>query len=535
MAQAFTGTIYISNGKIRSLEPGPVGVVISAEQGDEHYERYFPTATAFSGFVDSHLHVIRYGELLRGLDLSSAHSAEECVELARLHAEQWLPDDWIVGGNWNHETWHSKSQGGFSFFRRGHSVSALPTVGVLDSVFPTIPVYLTRADIHAAWVNSFALRLAGITAATPDPPGGRIMRDTAGNPTGILLDNAMELVHRLIPPPKEAEVEQQILSACTKLLQYGITEVHDLEVRMEHIHLYQRLSAENKLPLRIMGFVQAQNNEWRKKRILPFGDDMFRAIGVKFFADGALGSRGAWLSEPYTDDSTTSGLCLLSHSELESRVRLALDCGWHIATHAIGDSANRNVLDIYEIMRKEQYTDERTILRIEHTQILEQSDALRMRDIHIHAAVQSIHCISDAPMAEKRLGKRCSIAYPWQRLRSLGIMMSGGSDAPVESPDPRIGIHAFCERIPFAEQHKMFKRSWYPDERISREEALLAYTQHAHHGSGMADRRGVLRVGADADISLFDRNLELCSGADILTAECLATIVGGRFAYQKTH
>ncbi len=342
----------------------------------------------------------------------------------------------------------------------------------------------------------------------------------------------MQLVQNLIPAPSEEEIEQRIYAACHKLLSFGITEVHDLEVRIEHIRLYQRLAAEKKIPLRIMGFIQAQNNEWRKHRILPFGDDMFRMIGVKFFGDGALGSRGAWLSEPYSDDRSTTGLCLLTHSELESRIRLALECGWHIATHAIGDAANRNVLDVYDIVRREQRTDEKTILRLEHAQILDQSDALRMRDLHVHAAVQAIHCISDAPMAEKRLGKRCAIAYPWQRLRSLGIIMSGGSDAPVESPDPRIGLHAFCERIPFAEQGKMFPKAWYKQETISRHEALLAYTQHAHHGSGMADRRGVLRVGSDADISIFDTNFEICSSDHILQAQCLATIVNGQFAFQ---
>ena len=287
--------------------------------------------------------------------------------------------------------------------------------------------------------------------------------------------------------------------------------------------------AENgELGCRVLTFVKGQNYEWLEGGVLPAGGEFQQTIGVKFYADGALGSRGAALLEPYSDSSDSNGLLLLSHEELFERCVKAVEQGFNIATHAIGDAANRLVIDVYEQLRKEKYANENALLRIEHTQILHPDDIERLNKNNIIASVQSSHCISDAPMAEKRLGKRCAYSYPWKSLLQNNIHICGGSDFPIESHNPLIGIDAFCRRIPFHSSSP-----WFANERITREQAIKAYTTNAHLAGDVSYRRGRIETGYDADFVILDKNVLTCSDKEILSVKIVATYSGGVLRYEQ--
>lgn len=498
----FQGTIDVRSGRIRAVEPdfGFVRIIVDGKSYN------FEKAWAIPGFVDSHLHLVGLGETLVGItNLQKCRSAEECGEYLRSHPSE--RGGWLLGRGWDHQRWEKRE---------------LPSAVILDKVFPDKPVFLLRVDGHAAWVNSAALRRVGITAATANPPGGYILRDEKGHPTGILLDEAIELVRRHIPPPSEEEVRTYIQSAAEHLVQYGITEVHDMDVDPQWIPVFQALVEQ--LPLRVQSYVRGQNDEWVKARLLPTTGEFFRLTGVKLFADGALGSYGAALSFPYRDRPDWTGLLLLDSEQIEERLELICEMGWDIAIHAIGDRANHLVLNWYERLRKERIADPSQRLRIEHAQIVAPEDLPRFAAFDILPSVQPVHCIDDASMAVERLGENAQYSYPWRSLRNYGSIFGAGSDAPVASPDPRLGIHAFCFRTP-----PDWQEPFYPQERLTAEEALLAYTEWAHQLTGMHIRRGKIREGYDADIVVLDANP--LKTRDFLSLSILATFVAGHSVY----
>lgn len=497
--------ITVERGRIRSVEPMFGGVRIISEAGNHWY----PDAWALPGLVDSHAHIFGLGARLNGLAIYDAMSAEECISRAIQHTS--LRGGWVVGMGWNQELWRVKSY---------------PTAAMLDSVFTDVPVYLSRADGHAAWVNSRALTLAGITAATPNPPGGEILKDKAGNPTGILVDNAMDLVRSLIPPHSKDEQIACLRAAAQECVKHGITEVHDMDVSPHLLPLFSALAERAELPIRVQSYVKAQNNEWMHEGLLPAIGEMFRVVGLKYYADGALGSRGAALLEPYSDDPSNKGLMLLTEDELYRRAKIGLEYQWDISTHAIGDAANRMVLNVYQRLREEELADDTRTLRIEHAQIVHPSDQPRFADLNVVAAMQPVHCISDASMAEQRLGSRCAYGYPWRSLRNSGIAISAGSDFPIESCNPLLGIDAFVRRVPFG-----WKKSWHDSECITRQEALFAYTHWAHEAAQMGYRRGIIKPKYDADIVIHDGNLATCAESDILKTNVKAVYVAGERRY----
>lgn len=502
---AFQGTITVERGRIVSLTPSIGEVVILSEAGVHRY----PNAFAYPGFVDSHLHIFGYGMRITGLQLYDARSAEECCQRALHHTV--FRGSWLVGMGWNQELWGQ---------------SAFPTKDILDYYFPSTPVFLSRVDGHAAWVNSEALRLCGITSATADPMGGAILKDKSGNPNGILIDTAMELVRSTFPDFTYEQKSDIIHQSMHSLASFGFTEVHDMDVYNDLLPIFREGAEKGTLPLRVQSYVQAQNDEWLHNGLLPAGGELHRITGVKYYIDGAIGSRGALLFAPYSDDKTTSGIQLIDEKTLCNNYVRALEDGWQLSTHAIGDKGNSVVLNLYSKLRTEGIADEYSLLRIEHAQNVLPSEIELFHRYDIRAAIQPIHCISDAVMAEQRLAERCSYAYPWKSLLDAGVLVGSGSDAPIESPDPRIGLDALVHRIPFNAT-----TSWYESECISMKQAIDLYTQSAHSIADMQYRRGELQPKFDADITIFNTNFETASRTEILNASVLATYVAGSKKY----
>mgnify|MGYP000916783275 CR=1 FL=1 len=500
-------TIRIERGRIQSVEPMLGGVKIISETGIDFY----PDCWALPGFVDSHAHILGLGSKLRGLSLYGAESAEECVGRAIMHSV--TRGGWIIGMGWNQQLW---------------TVKQYPTKHYLDSAFEDVPVYLSRADGHAAWVNSKALAIAGVVASTPNPSGGEIQKDKSGNPTGILIDNAMDLVRKFIPAHTIDEQISMLRSSADHCISHGITEVHDMDVAPHLLPIFSQLAERAELPIRVQSYVKAQDNEWMHEGLLPAVGEFFRVCGLKYYADGALGSRGAALLEPYSDASHTKGLFLITEHDLFRKAKIGLEYQWDISTHAIGDAANRMVLNVYEKLRKEGYADADSILRIEHAQIIHPEDAPRFAELNVTAAVQPIHCISDAPMARERLGERCAYGYPWRTLRNSGIGLAAGSDFPIESADPLLGIDAFVRRVPFGEEN-----GWFVNECLTRQEAILSYTVWAHEAAGMSYRRGILQPKFDADIVIHNANIAHCPAKEITSTSVVATYTAGALRYKN--
>lgn len=501
------GTITAERGRITSYIPHNGGITIITERDTHHY----PNGWLYPGFTDTHAHIFGLGARLNGIALYHCKSAEECIDI--LLSASPTNDSWYVGMGWNQELWN---------------IPEFPNKKILDKYFPNNPVYLSRADGHAAWVNSAALAIANIHSYPTNPHGGSISIDEDGNPTGILIDNAMDLVKKYIPSFSDAEIQKRILSATKQCAAWGLTEVHDMDVHPRYLPFFREMAEAGTLPIRVISYVSAQNDEWDTENLLPAVGEFLQVAGIKFYADGALGSRGAAVLEQYSD-AQTHGLFLIDAETLYQKAKSGLDSGWQIATHAIGDAANRMVLDVYEQLRNEGYKKEDYILRIEHAQIVHPSDYARFNSLGVFAAVQPIHCISDATMAEQRLAERCSYSYPYNSLLKNGTIIGGGSDFPIESGNSIVGLDAFIRRIPFNGTD-----SWQSHEKISRREALRAYTTHAHYLSGNEYRRGLLDTKFDADFTVLDTNILECAEETIADAQILATYTAGvrRFSNQ---
>jgi len=469
----------------------------------------FEDAYILPGLVDTHIHLIGLGIKLTQLNLDNCLSEEECVQKA---IDFYSNQEWLTGRGWNQELWHN------SYF---------PSKNTLDEVFPNIPVCLTRVDGHSLWLNSKALELAGIGRNTPNPPGGEILRDISGNPTGILIDNAMNPVLAILPKPNNQDLRNYILAADRELIRSGITEIHDMDVNPEYLQIFNELSDENRISLKINTYVSAQNNERIDSEILPYNNGKISVIGVKFYSDGALGSRGAYLLEPYSDMKNHYGLLLISFEQLYTQAKSALDNGFQIATHAIGDAANRFVLDVYAKLREDKIASSDKILRIEHAQMVHPEDLWKFRKYSIHAAVQPIHCVSDAVMAIKRLEKRVQYSYPWKSLINSGVCIAGGSDAPIESHNPFSGISAFINRVSNPKLSSMSH-----SECLTPESATAAYTVNAHQliGKNTPDE---LSLGSPADLIIVNKDITNISAEEFSDIQVLAVITDGELVYHN--
>ncbi len=495
--------IIIKNKKIISKEESTETIITI--DGKEYN---FGESLVLPGLVDAHAHVYGLGLKLNGLNLDDTISAQDCV--AKAVNRSRYKGDWIIGRGWNQENWKN---------------AKYPNASILDEAFPNTPVALTRIDGHAMWVNSKALELANIKKNTVAPEGGEIRKFKSGKPTGILVDNAMNLINKLVPKVNKEEKAKYILDAIDNCIEKGLTEIHDMDVSFDVLDIYKELDKAGKLKIRINCYMGAQNNNWQAYQQKPIESEMLRIIGLKFFADGALGSRGAALLEPYTDDKDNTGLFLIDKDILLKSALEGIKLGWQIATHAIGDAANRMVLDVYEEIRKLGFND--AILRIEHAQIVHNDDLSRFSELNIFPIVQPIHFVSDAKMMIKRLGIRANYGYPWRSFISKDVTLVASSDFPIESNSPWLGIDAFINRIPVDEEN-----SWFAEEKITLSESFTAYTINTHSSTGVKTR-GTLDINSDADMLVINGDFNGKDRDNLRETEPICVVINGTVQYLK--
>ncbi len=485
-------------------------------------------ATVLPGLADAHGHLTGLGLALGRLELRGLESADAIAKLVAAAAETAPDGAWIQGRGWDQNLWEGK---------------AFPSRAVLDAVCPDRPVWLRRIDGHAGWANGKALELAGLTADTADPDGGRIERDADGAPTGVLVDNAMGLVSRVVPDPGEAEIEVALERAMRRCAELGLTSVHDAGVGGGQLRALLKLAEAGELPIRVYvmlsGGDDALLDEWLDERGKLIGAG--RGVGgrvtvrsIKLMGDGALGSRGAALLAPYTDDPENDGLVVTEPDRIRAVTLRALRAGWQVATHAIGDRTNRAVLDVYESALQEHLGGEKMVdhrLRIEHVQILSLEDLPRFSKLGVIASMQPTHATSDMGWAEDRVGpERIRGAYAWRSLRESGAWLAFGSDFPVERVDPLLGIHAAVART---DSEGDPEGGWRPEERLTGVEAVHGFTVGPAYAAFEDGQRGRIRAGMHADLSIYDTDVTTCEPAEILAAKATLTIVGGRIVYRR--
>jgi len=467
-------------------------------------------ATVLPGLVDAHLHLRAIGAASRRLDLRGTTSLDEVLAKVTEAAAQTPQGAWVRGRGWDQNDWPAER---------------FPTAADLDRASPDRPVWLSRIDGHAVWVNSRVLEMAGITGETPDPPGGELIRDEQGHPTGIFIDNAIDLVSASLPPATAEEVRADYERGIRLCNEVGLTGVHDMGVDALELAALRALQSEGRLTLRTTVYLADADDGLAAEA--PFTDGLLEVVGVKLYADGALGSRGAALLSPYTDRPDTTGLFLSEPDALAARVVELHRGGWQLAIHAIGDRGNRVVLDAFEALG--DATGKRRH-RVEHVQILDVQDIPRFVALGVVASMQPTHATSDMPWVEDRLGpERLAGAYAWRSLLDTGATLAFGSDAPIELHDPWLGIYAAVTRQDATGQPPS---GWLPEQRLGVEEALAAFSSGAARAVGAEDDRGVIRVGAIADLSVVDRD-PTAAGADRLpTVRTRLTIVAGEVVYR---
>ena len=508
-------------------------------------------ATVLPGLVDCHGHMSGLGALhLNVLDLAGTRTYEEVVEAVAARVAKAKPGEWIVGRGWDHERWPERQ---------------LPTHAALSRVSERNPVILSRVDGHAVLANAAAMRAAGVDAATTNPSGGEVLRDASGQPTGVLVDNATDLVERSVPRSARADAEETLLKAQELCLSAGLTGVHDAGVGERELEVYKRLEASGRLKLRVYAMVRAaEAPAWFEKHGIKKGEGEQERLAIraaKMYIDGALGSRGAWLLEPYADRSTTAdgtaytGLAVQQPAAVRALADHALRHGYQVCTHAIGDRGNREVLDAYEAVMKAAATggaagaggaaggvggavgekgesagDKSPRFRVEHAQVISPADIPRFASLGVIAAMQATHCTTDMRWIDARVGpERAKGAYAWASLLASGAVVAGGSDFPVESHNPFLGLYAAITRQNASGEPA---GGWMPHERMTREEALRSYTAAAAFAGFAEGQRGTLSAGKQADFIVVDRDVMVCEAREVLGTKVLMTVVGGEVVWE---
>jgi predicted amidohydrolase YtcJ len=472
--------------------------------------------TVVPGFVDSHLHFLSYGRSLKQIDLIGVLSLDEALSRVAARAEANPAGRWLEGRGWDQSLW----EGG-----------AFPTRQDLDRIVPDHAVYLRRKCGHAGWVNSCGLERAGITSATPDPPGGAIVRHPeTGQPTGILLEEAMKLVSDIIGEPPLGEAVEAIREALPHAHREGLVGVHTMEKSVS-FQAFQYLRSAGELSLRVLMQIPKKQLDAAIEVGLRsgFGDTWLRIGGVKLFADGALGAHTAYMLEPFEDAPDDCGIPVTDAVELRELVGKASAAGLAAYVHAIGDRANREVLDAIESARQAGI-GLGLRHRIEHVQIIHPDDLPRLAQLGVVASMQPLHAPEDMLVADRVLGQRCAGAYAWRSLLDNGAILAFGSDSPVETLSVLHGIHAAVTRR--RPDGSPGPEGWYPEQRLTVEEAVRAYTAGAAYASGEEAIKGTLSPGKLADLVLLSEDIFALEPMAILETEVLATMVDGEFVYQ---
>lgn len=471
------------------------------------------------GLIDAHAHVMNLGFQEINVNLAGSSSLQEVLEKVEKYASEYPDLTWIEGRGWNHTHW---------------DVNRFPTAEELDEVVSERPVWLTRIDGHAGWANSKAMEMAGITAETEDPEGGKIIRDENGEPTGVFIDEAESLIESEIPESTQEEQKLAFQKALQQMRSHGLTSVHDAGVSIRDWQLYKSVADSGHLTTRIYGMISGAGATFdtlaQKGPIPSYKQDMLALRSVKIYADGALGSRGAAMIEPYSDDPKNRGLLFVSEEELTNRILKTASAGYQTNVHAIGDRANRVVLNAFEFV-KDSLGNQGLRHRIEHAQIVTEQDIPRFESLDIIASMQPTHATSDLNMAEDRVGPdRIKGGYAWKTFIDQGTIVAFGSDFPVEDVNPFYGLYSAVTRQTHKEEPE---GGWYPGERVSRAQALRSFTLDAAYAAHQEKVLGSLEPGKWADFILIDRDFFEVPDQEIWQTEVLESWVAGEKVYSE--
>ena len=541
--------LVLKNGKIVTVDESipeaqalaVSGDVIVAMGSDKKIEPYIGETTrvidldgklAIPGFVESHGHFTSIGRSKMQLDLTKVKNWDEVIALVADAVKDAEPGEWILGRGWHQEKWDKTPE---------PNVDGLPYHRKLSEVSPDNPVFLSHASGHSGYANAKAMELGRITRETPDPPGGEIVKDPKGNPIGVFRETAQGLVRRALSHYMDERTPDQINAERRKIVELadrectskGITSFHDAGSSYGTIDLFKEFVEQGKLGLRLYVMISAGNDQLKESlseyRIIGMGNNHLTVRSIKRLIDGALGPHGAWLLEPYADLPSSTGLNTTPVDTIRETAKIAIENDFQLNIHAIGDRANREVLDIYEEAFETHPEKEDLRWRIEHSQHLHPDDIPRFGQLGVIASMQGVHCTSDGPYVLKRLGEKRAEegAYVWQKLMKTGAVICNGTDAPVEDVDPIACYYASVSRRTW--EGKVF----YPDQRMSRMEALRSYTVNGAYAAFQEDILGSLTRGKLADITVLSKDILTCDEEEIPTAEVLYTIVGGKIVYQK--
>jgi predicted amidohydrolase YtcJ len=492
----------------------------STESIDLHGQLVIP------GLIESHGHFTGIGEMKLQLDLTKAKSWNDIVALVGAAAKKAKPGEWIRGRGWHQEKWSSKPD---------PNVEGFPTHASLDRVSLQNPVVLTHASGHASFVNGKALEASGIDRNTPNPNGGEILKDAAGEPTGLLRETAEGLIRepKSTPAQAQAHLRRVLELANQEVLSKGITTFEDAGSPLATIDLMKKMVDEEKMGVRLWVMIRQPNEiigpKLARYRMIDYGSGHLTVRAIKKQIDGALGSRGAWLLKPYADKPDSTGLNTTSVEEIEQTAQLAIKNNYQLCVHAIGDRANRETLDIFERTFKANPTKKNLRWRVEHAQHLSTQDIPRFAALGVIASMQGIHCTSDAPYVLARLGEERARegAYVWQSLIKSGATIANGTDAPVEDVDPIASFYASVTRR--VKDGSVF----FPDQRMTRPQALRSYTRNGAYAAFEDGNRGTLKKGKYADLTVLSKDILKIPEAEIPTAKVMYTIVGGKVLYKR--
>lgn len=525
-----------------AISESPIGGVIVAIGSAQDVEPYRGPETevldlegraVIPGLIDAHAHVFNLGKLLRTVDLVGTGSVDEIAARVREAAAGRPAGEWIIGRGWDQNDW---------------AVKEFPTAAALDAAAPDHPVWLTRVDGHAGWANTRALEAAGVTAATEDPEGGRIVHDEGGYPTGVFIDDAEDLVEAVIPEPSPEELAARLAAAQERMVSAGLTGVHDMGTDRKEWDLYRAWAADGRLLPRIVVYLDGDEPALMESALdsrIKTGE-FVRVRGIKFYGDGALGSRGAALREPYSDDSGNVGLLVTPPDTLRALIEHALRLGLQPAIHAIGDRGNRVALGAIEAAEESvaAYVEPGNAVgsateaagwngiapRIEHAQVVGLEDIPRFAGLGVIASMQPTHATSDMYWAEDRLGpERIQGAYAWRKMLEAGVRLACGSDFPVEDVNPFYGLYAAVTR---QDREGWPEGGWRAEEKLTRQEALACFTRWAADAAGMGGEVGTLSVGRLADFLILDRDFMEVPADEIWRTRVLRTVIGGETVYE---
>ncbi len=530
-----SASLILTNGRIYTMNPAqPEASAVALRDGrilavgnddeiatlaDGHSERIDLQGRGVTpGLVDAHVHFQHFALSLGNVDLDGSATRQAALDRVADFVAEHRGTGWLSGRGWSQGAWPDR---------------AFPTAADLDAIVPDRPVYLAHKSGHAAWVNSLALRMARVDETTADPPGGQIQRDAGGRPTGILLEDAMALVADHIPRPTIDELAEAMRRAQSYCWSVGLTGLHDFDGR-DCFRALQVLREAGDLGLRVVKNVPVYRLEYALGVGLRsgFGDDWLRIGGVKIFADGALGSRTAAMLAPYEGEPDNRGIVVTDKEEMLEKARQASAGGLGMTIHAIGDRANHDVLDMYELLRREERERgaQRLRHRIEHVQVIHPDDRLRLAELGVIASMQPIHATSDMDMADHNWGERARLSYAWRTMWDSGALVVFGSDAPVERIDPLPGIHAAVTRR--RADGRPGPDGWYPEQRLTMSETIFGFTTAAALTAGQEKNQGSIAPSKLADLTIFERDLFAVPPDELLDVGIAGTIVDGVFRYR---